>query len=161
VIDYGLDYHWNISGVSRRNGTILFHKKMGVTTKEASYPDSVLREYEKIEGYILPLSLGKRERIELFSKAEIFVSFDASSFISLEAAIAGCKSIVVPVPGFSKEEWLKASYGEDVFGLGIAYGMNDTDYVETTRGMILQRVTEQEEEETKQLSRALDELVRF
>lgn len=78
----------------------------------------------------LPKKTPKRERLEKFARAKLFYSADPATFMSVEAAMAGCLSVVQPVPGVSKEEWMKTAYGEDEIRYGIAYDFEDVPHAE-------------------------------
>ena len=54
-----------------------------------------------------------------FQTYRSFHSFDPSTFLSLAAAMCGCRSSVEPVPGMSAEEWRAA---HPLLRCGVAYG---------------------------------------
>ena len=43
--------------------------------------------------------------IERFTKAEYFISYDEATFLSVIAAMCGCKSVVIPNKDLSAKEW--------------------------------------------------------
>jgi len=65
------------------------------------------------------------ELLSVLRKHEVFYSYDPYSYISNLAVFCGCRSIVVPPPGLSKDEWfrLRGPYGYK----GVAYGEDDLD----------------------------------
>jgi hypothetical protein len=118
IIDYGFHTFKRLPDTPR-DGTILLHKKdtwmyAGQHVQRAPGP--------VMAGEVLPLNLTKRARAEIFARSEMLISYDAVSFISIEAAMAGCISVVVPVENVTKEEWLQIAYGRE---FGVAYGMDD------------------------------------
>ena len=76
----------------------------------------------------------KRDRIEIFSKLKYFYSLDALTYRSVEAALAGAISVVIPVDGVSKEEWIDSLYP------GIAYGEDDIANAIRTLPQLLPRL---------------------
>jgi len=77
----------------------------------------------------ITLSHTQENYIEIFNKYKYFVSYDPLTFISIIASLCGCISIVYPIEGINKKEWiLKGALGEyckikQNFNLyGIAYG---------------------------------------
>jgi hypothetical protein len=128
VVDYEFAHFVNAPALpASRNGTITFRRK--------TFFKSALRGRIMVNGtFPVPESPlqdeGKRSRIEQYAKAERFYSMDPVTFRSVEAAMAGALSIVVPVPGVSKAEWL-AAVGEE-FRYGVAYGEDDIPHARAT-----------------------------
>jgi hypothetical protein len=60
--------------------------------------------------------------VKLFNLTEKFYCYDNYTFLSTQAAMCGCISIVVPDENKTKEEWLK---GSRLNQYGIAYGEDD------------------------------------
>ena len=109
IADYQLTFYANLPPPpdGQRRGTLYMIKKN--------------KFYDIVQGRVIVRNQGslvagtpldhhtpKRQRIEMFAAAERFYSYDAASQISVEAALAGCLSIVVPVEGISKEQWLSS-----------------------------------------------------
>jgi hypothetical protein len=59
---------------------------------------------------------------ELFNKTKKFYCYDTYTFLSVQAAMCGCISIVVPDPNITKEQWL---VGSRLSKYGMAYGEED------------------------------------
>ena len=77
--------------------------------------------------------------IEFFNQYKFFISYDPLTFISVIAALCGCISIVYPVDGLSKLDWINTTCASEYIkfkGLdnlyGIAYGLEDIKYAEET-----------------------------
>ena len=88
-------------------------------------------QFYTLEGYILFL--------EIFNRCEYFVSYDPCTFLSIIAAFCGCISIVYPVEGLSKEEWLstiavKKYMQEKQINVlyGVAYGLEEIEWAKST-----------------------------
>lgn len=86
----------------------------------------------------------KQERLELLSRATYFISLDPATFRSVEAAMVGCLSIVVPVPGVNKSEWSSVSYAPEYLRYGIAYGFDDIEHARSTMDMVLPNLRDQD-----------------
>ena len=74
---------------------------------------------------------------ELFNKTQKFYSYDTYTFLSVQAAMCGCISIVVPDPKVSKEQWLS---GSRLFKYGIAYGEDDIPRAIETLPLLLEEI---------------------
>ena len=89
-------------------------------------------------------SMKKQARLNLLSRTKYFISLDPATFRSVEAAMIGCLSIVMPVPGVNKSEWASVSYSPEYLQYGIAYGFNDLDHARSTMGLVLQNLRSQD-----------------
>ena len=77
--------------------------------------------------------------IQNFNQYKFFISYDPLTFISVIAALCGCISIVYPVDGLSKLDWINTTCASEYIkfkGLdnlyGIAYGLEDIPYAVST-----------------------------
>jgi len=89
-------------------------------------------------------SMGKYERLELLSRSNYFISLDPATFRSVEAAMVGCLSIVIPVSGVTKEEWSSVSYAPEYLRYGIAYGFEDLDHARKTLELVIPNLQQQD-----------------
>jgi hypothetical protein len=74
---------------------------------------------------------------DVFNKHEYFYSYDTATWLSVMAALCGCKSIVVPDGRLTASEWYK-SY--PYFEYGIAYGLDELPHAATTKHMARERI---------------------
>jgi len=134
VTDYQLTHFLNLPVTERREGNINFR---GKDTFYSSRSGNIRRNHTfPRNGTVLDRSFtGKRERLEMFARAESFYSLDAATFRNVEAAMAGATSVVLPVEGVSKEEWLHA-VGEE-WAHGIAYGEDDIPHAKRTQHLVM------------------------
>ena len=58
----------------------------------------------------------------LFNRTNVFYSYDTYTFLSVQAAMCGCISVVVPDLKVTKEQWLQ---GSRLNPYGVAYGEDD------------------------------------
>lgn len=77
--------------------------------------------------------LGHAEIAKVFNQSEYCISYDPYTFYSIYAAMCGCKSIIVPMKGVSKEQWQPT----EQLRYGLAYGEDDLEYAgKTMRDML-------------------------
>lgn len=106
---------------SRRGGAYLvrkgFYKKLDQHSADFIKADEILETstYD--------------EMADFFSTIETFISYDHMTFISVQAALSGCKSIIIPDADgeFSKDHLIKVNRIN-----GVAYGFNDQEWVESS-----------------------------
>ena len=89
-------------------------------------------------------SLNKQDRLELLSRATYFISLDPATFRSIEAAMVGCLSIVIPIPGVTKTDWASVSYAPEYLQYGIAYGFEDLEHAKATMRNVIPNLREQD-----------------
>lgn len=71
---------------------------------------------------------------QVFNSTERFISYDPHTFLSVQAALCGCTSIVAPYD-LSFEEWMRTEPYTD----GIAYGLDDIKRAQETQpALVLQ-----------------------
>lgn len=77
--------------------------------------------------------------IKIFNNHEYFISYDSITFLYIIAALCGCMSIVVPVNGLSKQDWLNTTVLSEYFKeseekvlYGVAYGMEEIEFAKNT-----------------------------
>jgi len=75
------------------------------------------------------------ECIDFFNKYQYFISYDPCSFLTIMAAMCGCVSVVHPVQGLTKQQWIQTTVvGEYVKSkginnlYGIVYGNDQSEY---------------------------------
>lgn len=90
----------------------------------------------------------------IFKSVKTFVSYDTHTLFSRLAAIAGCDSVVVPLDGVTKDQWLP----DPADRYGIAYGFDDLDYARRTRQQLIE-ATMQEEQRTRRSAQEFVEAV--
>jgi len=73
------------------------------------------------------------ELLEVFNKKQTFISYDHVTFLSVQAALSGCVSIVIPPEDLSKESWRSSI---PAFKYGVAYGFNDIEWAVSTQHLI-------------------------
>jgi len=79
----------------------------------------------------IPRGMSNEKLIKTFNKYERFICYDFNSFLSTQAAMCGCDSIVAKQSGGSKELLGKGYPGELAYG--IAYGEEDIGRANLTR----------------------------
>jgi hypothetical protein len=74
------------------------------------------------------------ELINLFNTCKRFYSYDTETYLSVLAAQCGCESIIVPYKDITKEDII---YTQPSFKYGIAYGLDDLEYANSTRHLLI------------------------
>jgi hypothetical protein len=120
INDFALDFWTNENKDIRNYNTVLVRKGAHKVSsnwhsklKNIFVYDDIEKEYN--DENILKWAM---------NQSNIFLSYDASSFCSVRAALCGCVSIVVPDYNLSKEDWLNA-YSINKYG--VSYGGEDTE----------------------------------
>lgn len=79
------------------------------------------------------------ECINIFNEYEYFISYDPLTFYTIIAGVCGCISIIYPIKGMTKTEWLNKSIFGDYLKknnmnnmYGIAWGKEDIEYARST-----------------------------
>jgi hypothetical protein len=83
IIDMYLDFYKNLPR-GPRNGTLFFVKK----NSWARNGTKLERPPPSVEGWIMPKEMGKRERLEMLSRAETFVSYDPATYVNEEGTVS-------------------------------------------------------------------------
>jgi len=83
----------------------------------------------------------QEDYVEIFNKYKYFISYDPLTFLSIIAPLCGCISIIYPLDGVSKKEWLEMSAVSEYFKqkneyllYGVAYGNTpeELDFAQST-----------------------------
>ncbi len=95
-----------------------------------------------LKGSILIDNFTLKQIGDVFNKCEYFYSYDTKTSYSRYAVLCGCKSIVIPDDGVSAEQWQP----EEFMRYGIAYGVDDLEYTEKTKHLVLGVMKRMEED---------------
>ena len=76
---------------------------------------------------------------QFFNGIETFISYDHMTFISVQAALSGCNSVIIPDENgeFSKEHLIQVNRIN-----GVAYGFDDQQWVESSKDRLRQHLIE-------------------
>lgn len=144
------DYlYWsNSSNIIKNSNSVCFRKASYYNLNE-EYINSSLYNLNKISNKEIlnfdsycphflfdPMSKIKRNAKSIFNKTEYFVSFDNNCFFSVQAALSGCNSVIIPNPN---AEYTPKQFREKypLFAKGVAYGFNDLDHMFRTKNEIV------------------------
>ena len=94
------------------------------------------------------------EIAEIFHRVQTFYCYDPNTLYSNLAALCGCDSVVIPVPGMTMEQWRPLVADR----AGIAYGMGDLERARRTRGEVLARMQERDRDSLDAVKRFLREV---
>ena len=70
---------------------------------------------------------------DYFNKFKIFVSLDTSSYHSVQAALCGCVSVVIPDVEITREDWIEK---QPLMKFGVAYGFGDIIHSTKTLSLV-------------------------
>jgi hypothetical protein len=105
-----------------------------------------------ISDSILIDGLSHQEISKIFNQVEFCISYDTYTLYSAYAVMCGCKSIVIPEDGVSKEEWEPI----EEMRYGIAYGFDDIENAEKTKEKLLPYLKEEEEKANKSVEKFIE-----
>jgi hypothetical protein len=89
---------------------------------------------------ILVDDLSHAQLAEVFNRVQTCISYDMYTNYSLFAALCGCTSVVVPMPGLTIDQW----YPDPRDRYGLAYGFDDIEHAHRTRHLLLPHLKSQE-----------------
>jgi hypothetical protein len=127
VIHYPLEHYYPSKPGNLRSGTAICIRK------------GVGKPFVHNEPAIVIDNLSHAEVAEILRKVEFFVSYDTYTAYSLFAVLCGCKSIVVPDPLQSADEW----YPQIEDRWGIAYGFDNLEFALNTAHLQIERIQQQ------------------
>jgi hypothetical protein len=87
--------------------------------------------------------------VNLFNTCKRFYSYDTETYLNVLASQCGCESIIVPYKDILKESIVQT---QPSFKYGIAYGLDDLEYANSTRHLLishLQNLETQQQIDTK------------
>ena len=100
-----------------------------------------------LNGSILLDNLSNNKIAEVMNQCEYFICYDLYTMYSRYAVMCGCKSIVVPEPDLSEEDWRP----EEVLRYGVAYGFDNLDKAISSTSQLFEYLEFQQNEMQKQV----------
>jgi hypothetical protein len=122
-------YVWRRNPVYRNEGRSDRRGACFIVRKGADKP-----RIPETAGAIQIDGMSHEEIAGIFNRCERFYSYDEATFYSQYAAICGCVSVVVPGLYPSRAAWVEA---HPIARQGVAYGTDDLDHAQATRGLVL------------------------
>ncbi len=123
-LDYQLKTYQNQNRLNRKGGAYLIRK--GHSKKHDQHPSDFVHADPILE------KMSDEEAATFFNSIETFISYDDMTWISVQAALCGCKSIIIPGEGDRSLENLKKVNRIR----GVAYGFDDDDWVNNTAAQL-------------------------
>jgi len=111
---------WKDKGYSRSKEDLILIKKGNFTKNEKTHKGIIIDQPRKPNEEKVGYS--NFELSELFNKHERFITYDNETFHSIQAAMCGCVSIVIPDGSLNEEEWRNSN---PIRKWGIAFGDSD------------------------------------
>jgi len=115
IFDFNL---WENKNLERSDEDLILIKKGSISGIEIQHKGYVI---DDLESKSLKIKYNDKELSELFNKHKRFITYDNETFHSIQAAISGCISIVIPDGRLTEEEWRSSN---PIRQWGIAYGDN-------------------------------------
>jgi hypothetical protein len=149
TLDYMLDKYVNYNDKSRKGFGHILHKFT---------PDWGIDFLKKIGSKEIPSYHGKENidyLTEHFNKYEYILTFDYKTYLTTAACLCGAKSIILnPNPDISPMEY---RYENPTQAYGIAYGMNDLSYANSTLHLVKSNILDLEKKDQK----TIDNFIKF
>ena len=120
-LEHQLKTYQNKNLPTRKGGAYLVRK--GRDKKHDQHPASFVHADPLLE------KMSDEEVAQFFNSVDTFVSYDDMTFISVQAALCGCESIIIPGVGDRSKENLKKVNRIN----GVAYGFDDQEWVQSTK----------------------------
>lgn len=106
-------------------------------------------QLDEIARHAVPIDDSSPTQVgRVFRNSDLFISYDAATFLNVQAVICGCESVVVPDEGISLDEW-RSSHTLREFG--IAYGLEDRERARDTQSQLIRRLKDVEELSVEQV----------
>lgn len=123
-LEFQLKTYQNKNLPNRQGGAYLVRK--GRDKKHNQHPANFVRADSLLE------KMTDQEAADFFNSIETFISYDDMTFISVQAALCGCKSIIIPGEGDrSLENLTKVNRIK-----GVAYGFEDEEWIQNTGSLL-------------------------
>ena len=123
-LEYQLKTYQNKNLPTRKGGAYVVRK--GHAKKLDQHPKDFVHADPLLE------KMTDEETADFFNSIETFISYDDMTWISVQAALSGCKSIIIPGEGDRSEGSLKKINRIN----GVAYGFNDEEWVQRTASLL-------------------------
>lgn len=101
--------------------------------------------------------LDHKKMAKAFKECKRCYFYDSYTFYSTYAALCGCVPVIVPIPGVSKEQWLPEEY----LRYGLAYGESDIPNAMATRGNLIDRLKNDEEQSVEMICEFAEKVREF
>ena len=96
--------------------------------------------------------------INLFNTCKRFYSYDTETYLNVLAAQCGCESIIVPYKDVSKETIVQT---QPSFKYGIAYGMDDLEYANSTRHLLIDHLQNLETQQQTDVKLTFEKIFKY
>jgi hypothetical protein len=118
-----------------------FNERTGscFTIRKANFLKLNLNYFHPTNSFEITEKHTQQNCIELFNNYKYFICYDPICFYVMLAIMCGCISIVYPLEGKTKKEWIQSTMAAEYCKFkgidnlyGIAYGMEDLEYATST-----------------------------
>lgn len=140
INDYKLDIFVNKNLENRNIDCHLLRKFMG------TYPILYKENSKSLDGNIYSM----QELADIFNNTNNFICYDNATYYSIMAALCGATSIIIPDNNINmpREEFM---HKFPIFKYGVAYGMDDIEWANSTKHLVRDYLLELDKESDKWL----------
>ena len=136
-------------------------------TMRKSFMHKNIKSIHPSDSFEVTKDHNQEEYIQIFNKHKYFISYDPLTFLSIIASLCGCISIVYPIEGKSKKDWLSMGalseyfkYKNDYNIYGIAYGDSpkEIEYATKTIHMVKDQWNDIKKYELKYIQNFIEDI---
>ena len=102
-------------------------------------------------------NLSLQEQARSFSEADLFISYDEVSFLTVFASLSGCDSVIIPPPGKTIQQW----HPDIIDRYGIAYGFENIEWARNTRPLLYSKIKGLEDQAMQSAGFIAEESIRY
>lgn len=136
---FGLEDRW-LGGEPQESR----HENYFLTRKARSFHQAVQKLHPDDAIHLDAVCRATDDYLMRYKKGRLLVSYDPYSFHAILSALAGCSTIVHPLPGVSREEWVRKlpayehlpTINNSPFMPGVAYGPEEVNLARQTSPLL-------------------------
>jgi hypothetical protein len=106
----------------------------------------------------IPYNIPDKELANIFNICKRFYSYDTETYLNVLAAQCGCESVIVPYKDVTKESIIN---NQPSFKYGLAYGLDDLEYANSTRHLLREYLNNLENEQINNTKIAFEKIFKY
>jgi hypothetical protein len=135
VLNAEVDFWSEPGDLTNRSGECYTVRKGGAKVRDKHSTDS----------YSIEHIMDKHSLRNVFRSKEKFVSYDHATFLSVQAAMAGCLSIVIPDGVNSAEIW-RSKFPQHRYGLAYGFDESEIEHAHSTQHLVKEHIRKLEQD---------------